>query len=92
MPPQPMPEAPLERERSPGAEPAIVSAGDGKKHARTLRELTNNVSTLGEKRWMEVDTVTSFLDDVESKLLTNRADYREPESFQEYLDCAKHNK
>ena len=40
---------------------------------------------------MEVDAVKSFLDDVDSILLTDCADYREPEKFQESLDCAEHN-
>ena len=40
---------------------------------------------------MEVDAVKSFLDDVDSILLTDCADYREPETFQESLDCAEHN-
>ena len=82
---QPEPEAP-----SPSAEPASVSAGNGTKRARTPRVLTN-VSTLGEVYLMEVDAVKSFLDDVDSILLTDCADFREPETFQESLDCAEHN-
>ena len=39
----------------------------------------------------EVDAVKSFLEDVDSILLTDCADYREPESFQKFLDCAEHN-
>ena len=39
-PPQPKPEAPLEKGRSPSAEPAIVSARDGTKRVRTPRVLT----------------------------------------------------
>ena len=35
--------------------------------------------------------MTSFLDDVDSILLTDCADYRKPESFQESLNCAKDN-
>ena len=40
---------------------------------------------------MEVDAVKSFLDDVDSILLTDCADCRELELFQESLDCAEHN-
>ena len=89
-PPQPEPEAPSEKGRSPSAEPASVSAGDSTKRVRTPRVLTN-VSTLGEIHLMEVDAVKSFLDDVDSILLTDCADYRKPETFQESLDCAEHN-
>ena len=86
---QPEPEAPSEKGRSPSAEPASVSAGDGTKRVRTPRVLTN-VSTLGEIHLMEVNAVKSFLDDVDSILLTDCADYREPETFQESVDCAEH--
>ena len=51
--------------------------------------MLTNVSTLGEIHLMEVDAVKSFLDD--SILLTDCADYKEPETFQESLDCAEHN-
>ena len=40
---------------------------------------------------MEMDTVKSLLDDVDSTWFTDCADYREPESFQESLDCTEHN-
>ena len=52
-------------------------AGDGTKRARTPRVLTN-VSTLGI-HLMEVDAVKSFLNDADSILLTDCADYREPD-------------
>ena len=53
---QPEPEAPSGKGRSPSAEPASVSAGDGTKRVRTPRVLSN-VSTLGEIHLMEVDAV-----------------------------------
>ena len=77
------PKAPSEKGRSPRAEPASVSAGNGTERVRTPRVLTK-VSTLGEIYMMEVDTVTSLLDDVDFILLTDCADYREPKSFQEH--------
>ena len=60
-----------------------MSAGVGTKCVQTPRVLTK-VSTLGEIYMMEVDTVTSFFDDVDFILLTDCADYREPESYQEH--------
>ena len=39
---------------------------------------------------MEVETVSSFLDAMYSVSLTAYAEYRQPESFQESLDCAEH--
>ena len=75
--PEPKPEAPSENGMSASTEPASVSARDGTKRARTPRVLTN-VSTLGEIYLMEVDTVTLFLDDVDSILLTECADYLSP--------------
>ena len=46
------------------------------------------------RHWVDLlngsGVVTSFLDDVDSILLTDCADYREPELFQESL-CAKDN-
>ena len=49
--------------RSPSAEPASASLGDGRKRARTPRVLTN-VSNLWKIYLTEVDTVTSILDGV----------------------------
>ena len=67
-----------------------MRAGDGTKRARTPRGLTN-VSTLGELYLKEVHPVMSFLNDVDSILLTDCADNRETESCQESLDCAEHS-
>ena len=39
---------------------------------------------------MDVDTVTPCLSDMDKGLLTDCATYREPETYQESLDCPEH--
>ena len=78
-----------EKGMSPSAESARESAGDDTKRVRTPRVLTN-VATLGEIHSADVDTVTPCLSDVDISVLTDRATYREPETYRESLDCPEH--
>ena len=88
-PQRPEPEVSSEKGMSPSAESARESAGNGTKRIQTPRVLTN-VSTLGEIHSVDVDTVTPCLSDVDISLLTDIATYREPETYQESLDCPEH--
>ena len=88
-PQRPEPEASSEKGMSPSAESARESAGDGTKRVRSPRVLTN-VATLGETHSVDVDTVTPCLSDVDISLLTDSAAYREPETYQESLDCPEY--
>ena len=73
------------------AESASVSASGTSKRMRTQRVLTN-VSALGEIHSVDVDGALSFCDDVDSIFMTDGAQYyREPETYQESLDCAEHH-
>ena len=66
------------------------SARGGTGDVRTPRVLTN-VSILGEIHSVDVDAVTPCLNDVDDSLLmTDTVTYREPETYQESLDCAEH--
>ena len=69
-------------------ESASVSASGTSKRVRTQRVLTN-VSALGEIHSVDVDGASSFCDDVDSIFMTDAAQYREPETYQESLDCAE---
>ena len=48
------------------------------------------MATLGEIHSVDVDTVNPCLSDVNNILLTDSATYREPEIYQESLDCPEH--
>ena len=74
---------------SPSAESARGGAGDGTRRVRTPR-VSTNVSTLGEIHSVDVDTVTPCLSDVDITFLTACATYREPDTYQESLDCPEH--
>ena len=63
---------------------ASVSASGTSKRVRTQR-----VSALEEIHSVDVDGALSFCDDVDSIFMTDGAQYREPETYQEYLDCAE---
>ena len=72
------------------AESASLSPSGTSKHVRTQRVLTN-VSALGELHSVDVDGALSFCDDVDSIFMTDGAQCREPETYQESLDCVEHH-
>ena len=84
----PDPDTSSKKEMSSCAESASVSASGTSKRVRTQRVLTN-VSALGEIHSVDVDGAVLFCDDVDSIFMTDGAQYREPETYQESLDCAE---
>ena len=52
--------------------------------------MLTNVATLEEIHSVDVDTVTPCLSDADNSLLTDSATYREPETYQESLNCPEH--
>ena len=52
--------------------------------------MLTNMATLGEIYSVDMGTVTPCLSDVDNSLLTDCATYREPQTYQESLDCPEH--
>ena len=74
-----------ERGSLPSVVPEPVPGPPGKR-VRTKRSPTN-IAVLGEINLVEVEESLSLLGDIDSVFYTNRVNYREPETYQQSLDC-----
>ena len=85
---EPEPDTSSRKGMSSCAESASVSVSGTSKRVRTQRVLTN-VSALGEIHSVDVDGTSSLFDDVDFIFMTDGAQCREPDTYQESLDCAE---